>query len=179
MTLTIVATPGDANANSFVTEAEVIAYMAARLNATAWTTVSGTTCTETEKSALIEATRELSMMNWCGRRVTTTQALGWPRAFAIDPDSPWQFFFDQTAVPTRIKNATCELAFQFLNAGTTDVASLDPTITIVSKKTGPLETEYAEPYNRPKGLRRFPRIWNWIAPLLNDATGASVALLRG
>ena len=62
MTISIDATAGGASANSYVTEAEQILYMATRLNASAWTTVEGTSCTDTEKQAMVEATRALQSL---------------------------------------------------------------------------------------------------------------------
>lgn len=178
MTLTITATAGDSSANSFVTEAEVIAYMAARLNASAWTTVTGSTCTENEKKALIEATRELNARAWCGSRVTSTQALAWPRQWVEDPDAAYSAtYYDTTSVPQRIKDATMELAFQFLNMGTTDLAALDSTTGVRSQQVDVIAIEY-EPSQRPRGLRRFPRIWNLISPLL-ESTGNGLQVTRG
>ena len=81
-------------------------------------------------------------------------------------------------MPQRVKDAACELAFQFLNYGTTDVASADPTATVKRKRTGPLETEYFAPYNRPRGLARFDRVMLLIAPLLSSGAGVVVRTQR-
>lgn len=180
VTLVIDATVGGAAANAFVTEAEQIAYMAARLNASTWTTVAGVSCTETEKAAIIESTREVSYKQFLGTRATSTQSLSWPRWFVLDPDAPtWGYvYFAQTVVPQRVKDATMELAFQFVKAGTTDIAALDPLYTIKRKKIDVLETEY-DSNRRPVGLRRYPRVWERLAPLL--ATGATgvTTIMRG
>lgn len=178
MALTITATAGSASANSFVTEAEQIAYMAARLNSSTWTTVSGATCTETEKAAMIEATRDLNTRSWTGERVNTTQALAWPRQYATNPDDPYANYYATTVVPQRVKDACCELAFQFVNAGTTDIASLDPNIGVIEKTVDVLTTKYAEPYQRAQGLARWPRVMNYIRPLLDETAGV-VRTVRG
>ena len=169
MPITIVATPGAANANACVTEAEQIAYMAARLNASAWSTFSGSSCTESEKAAMVEAFRELNYRNYTGRRATDSQAFAWPREMVPDPDSPFGGYYASNVIPVRIKDAACELAFQFVKAGATDVASLDPSSSIRRKKTGPLETEYFEPFTRKEGLARYPRVMNALRPLLASA----------
>lgn len=179
MAITIIATAGAADANAYVTEAEQIAYMATRLNASAWTTLSGSACTEDEKRAMVEAARELTARDWCGDRVSATQALAFPRQRARDPDSPYGDFFDTTIVPRRVKDAACELAFQFLAAGGSDVASADPNAIVKRKKVGPLETEYFEPYNRPQGLARFPRVMQLIGPLLSGGSGLVVRTVKG
>ena len=182
MSLTITATAGSASANSFVTEAEVIAYMATRLNASAWTTVTGATCTEDEKKALIEATREISTLAgrcWIGQRTDSTQALAWPRFDAVNPDDPTQSYFDTTEIPQRVKDATCELAFQFLKAGTTDVAAADASAGIKRKQVDVLATEYLDPRERPDGLARYPRVLGYLAPLSTVASGPVFSVVRG
>jgi hypothetical protein len=162
------ATVGGASANSYVTIAEADAYLVARLNAGAWETDA----TADEKiRAVIEATRELDRLSWQGRRASTTQALAWPRYWVVDPDSPSAFNVDSTIIPQRVKDATCELALEFLRAGTTDLAALDPTTGVIEKTVDVLTTRYAEPGMRPTGLARYPRILRDIQPFL---AGSSV-----
>lgn len=173
MALTIVATAGSASANSFVTEAEQVTYVASRLNATDWVTLSGTTCTETEKAAMIEATRELSALVWSGRRADATQVLSWPRQDVEDPDSPSGSYYLTTVVPQRVKDATAELAMQFVKAGTTDVAALDDTALISQRVIGPLSTSYVAPYARATGLRRYPSVTRFVAELLAPSSGGA------
>jgi hypothetical protein len=185
MPITIVATPGSATANSFVTEVEIIAYMATRLNASSWTTVTGTTCTENEKKAMVEATRELSALSYIGERVDGTQA-SWPRENAQNPDSPGIDSmggetlgdFASNIIPQRVKDATCELAFQFIKSGTTDVAALDPTSGVIQKTVDILSTTYADPAVRAQGLARFPRVMNYIRPLLAKTSHGGLVVVR-
>jgi hypothetical protein len=186
VSIAIVATAGSATANSFVTESEVIAYMATRLNNSTWTSVTGSTCTEDEKKALIEATRELSALSYIGERVDGTQVLSWPRENAQNPDSPGIDSmggetlgdFDSDEIPQRVKDATCELAFQFLKSGTTDLAALDSKIGVISKTIGPISTTYANPAERAQGLARFPRVLNYIRPLLAKASQGGLSVVR-
>lgn len=177
MTITLDATPGGSTANSYCTETEAIAYMANRLNASAWTTFSGTACTEDEKKALISATIELSMLSWVGRQSTTTQSLVWPRWAALNPDSPVGFLYPSDIVPDRVKNATIELAFQFLNAGPTDISAIDPSLAVIEKQVDVLVTRY-QPYQRPQGLARFPSVMRFIRALLTSHAN-STAIIRG
>lgn len=174
MAITVVATVGSASANSFATAAEMATYMEGRLNDSAYTSADA----DDVNRALVEATRELSARMWRGRRVDETQALSWPRQWVVDPDSPNYDYFDTDVVPQRVKDATCELAFQFLKAGTTDVAALDSTITVKRKKVGPLETEYAEPFQRPKGLARYPSVTRYLWGLLEGSSGPVVRRVR-
>lgn len=177
MALTITATVGDASANSFVTEEEAIDYMASRLNAGDWETTTGTTATETEKKALIEATRALDLLAWEGTRVTDTQALSWPRDYAVNPDATisdpsteYPYYADDV-IPQRVKDATCELALELLraNADGRDVLARDPDAVVKRKKTDVLETEYFEPPNAV-GWSAFPRIVALLRPLV-EASG--------
>lgn len=177
MAITITATAGSASANSFVTEAEVIAYMAARLNASTWDTVTGVDCTETEKAALVEATRELSNRNWKGLRVDDTQALSFPRQYCPNPDSSIGDWYATTVIPQRIKDACCELAFQFVKAGTTDVAAEDSKWGVSSQTVDVIGTSY-EAHMRSRGLARYPRIMALISPLL-EGVGLTARVVRG
>lgn len=172
MAITIVETAGASTANSFVSVVEADAYIEARLNSSLWTG------TEPKKQALVEATRELSVMNWAGNTVTTTQALAWPRQWVCNPDSPNSDYYASTVIPQRVKDACCELALQFLKAGTTDIAMPDPNAEVKVKTIDVLTTEYFDSYQRPKGLSRFPRVMTLIRPLLASAA-FSFPVVRG
>jgi len=173
------ATAGSATANSFSTEGEFIAYAATRLNVPAGTTVSGSTCTETEKAALIEATRELTNLLWQAQRTDSTQALAWPQRYALNPDAPSitglsdiaELYFDDDEVPVRVKNAQIELALEFVRAGTTDLAGGDPNAGVIEETVGPLTTRWSA-YARSVGLARFPRVMSYIAPMLASTAGS-------
>lgn len=166
MALTIVATVGSASANSFVTLVEAAAYMEGRLNSDAWDNAGA----DEQNRALAEATREIDQFEFVGRRSDTTQVLAWPRQWAPNPDDPNYDYYAVDAIPQRVKNATMELAFQFLKAGTTDVAAQEASEGVIRKKVDVLETEYARPYERSHGLARFPRVMEWLAPLVVGST---------
>ncbi len=188
MAITIVATVGAANANSFVTEAEAITRAESRLNRPAtWTTLAGAVCTDTEKTALIEAGRELNILWFNGTRVNAVQVLVWPRAFCIDPDSPLALgtptivgypYYETTVIPRRVKDAQIELAFEFLKAGTTDLAAHDTTLDVRRKQIDVLETEYFDAGQRAQGLGRFPRVINLLEPLLDPAHMGGLPVVR-
>lgn len=176
MAVTIDATAGGASSNSFATLAEAEAYMVGRLNGSLWDAATD----DNKNRALVEATRELNALAWEGDRVDTTQALAWPRQWAVNPDDPSLDYYDLTEIPDRVKWATEELAFQFIKAGTTDVAALDSADNVIRKKVDVLETEYSEPYARARGLDRYPRVMNWVRPLLSgNPGGVVVRTLRG
>ena len=177
----LVPTVGAADANTFATLAEATLYLSARLNATAFTGASA----DDQNTALLEACRELSNLGvWKGRRVNTTQALSWPRDYVPDPDDPDNegllvsgyddleapfstiVYYLTTIVPGRVKEAQIELALEFLRAGTSDVAGLDPDTNIASSVTDVLETVLVGQSQRATGLVRYPRVMARIAALL-------------
>lgn len=182
MPLVIVATPGAADANSFVTAAEMTAYCEGRLNASAWTGA------DAQLPALVEASRDISYLYWKGSTVSAAQALAWPRAYVQDPDAPYDdeaitlddiVYFPETEVPQRVKDATCELALQYLKAGTTDLAMPDPTDGIVRRQVDVISVEYTDNGTRvTKGINRFPRVMAYIGPMLAAGAGNKV-VLRG
>jgi Putative DnaT-like ssDNA binding protein len=167
--VTLDATVGGAAANTFATDAEADAYIGNRLNSGAWSAASG----DDQARALIEATRELSTMIWQGSRATDTQALSWPRFLAPNPDGvtiTWWAYYDPGVIPQRIKDATCELALEFLRAGSSDIASTDTNSGVIEKTVDVLTTRW-QPGQRPLGLNRFPRVLKLISPLLSIGTG--------
>ena len=174
MAITIVSTVGSATANSFVTLAEAEVYMLGRGNKALWTAATDAT----KDIALAEATRDIDLKDYTGYRTASTQALSWPREWATDPDNPVQGWYDTDVVPARIKNATCELAFQYIKAGTTDVAALDSKANVKSKQVDVLKTEYFASTSTPTGLARYPRVMAYIRPLLANS-GLTIPLVRG
>jgi hypothetical protein len=144
-----------------------------------WVTVSGSTCTEAEKAALVEAQRELTHLAWKARRTDATQVLAWPRSYVEDPDAPGvgntptyaDLYFDDDEIPTRVKSAQIELAFEFLRAGTTDLAAADPNTGVIVS-TVDVITKQWQPYQRPTGLARFPRVVALIGPMLASTAGS-------
>jgi hypothetical protein len=161
MAVTVVATVGSASANSFVTVTEADTYLESRLNSDLWTG------TEPKKKAVIEATRDISAMSFQGNRTDATQALSWPRANAPDPDGTSDYdYFDDDEIPQRVKDATCELALEYLRAGTVDVASQDSKQNVIEKTIGPISTRYSDPSQRATGLSRYPRVMGKLSALL-------------
>lgn len=183
MSLSIVATPMSATANSFVTAAEMTAYCESRLNASAWSAA------DAQLPALAEATRDLSVLSYLGEKSTADQALSWPRRYVADPDMPvtarnrdfvgeLPVDLDADVVPQRVKDATCELALQYLKAGTSDLAAADANVGVVEKSVGPLTTRWSEAQRRPTGLARFPRVLALITPLLDQAPSGALEIAR-
>lgn len=181
MPVAITATIGSAAANSYVTLAAANTELEARLNAGTWEAATD----DTKNRALVEAQRVLQTLEWKGSRVDATQVLAWPRQYVENPDAPFDataarpfdetLYYAATIIPDRVKSAQVELAFQFVKAGTTDVAALAATDGVLQKTVGPLSTTYASSAGRARGIARYPRVRDLLAPLLaNGAGGLSV-----
>jgi hypothetical protein len=121
MAVVIVATPGAANANSYLTLAEaqaIIDGFVQDADVQHW----GSGNTDSRNRALFTATQRLDRERFLGARATDTQALQWPRTGVRKPDTyintyavgfPFRIttdYFTDTEIPTQIKYAQAVLA---------------------------------------------------------------------
>lgn len=163
MALTVESGAGLADAESYISVADADTMHAARGN-TLWATLS-----EAEKEqALRRGTDYMGgayRQRWKGNRVSSTQALDWPRhGVCVDG-----FDLVSDAVPAVVARACAEMAFRAASG------DLDEDLErgIVREKIGPLETEYDR--NSPQH-KRYRAVDNMLAPLLNGA--GNVMLVR-
>jgi len=105
MTITIDATAGGATANSYLSESDADAILAAQGHTT-WAALN----TEVKKAALISATRTLEQYNYSGSPTSTTQALRWPRGGMLSRDGNE---VGSSTIPADMQYAVAELAYQF------------------------------------------------------------------
>jgi len=121
MAVAIDATPGGANANSYLTlnDAQaIIDGFVQDADVTAWASAT----TDQKNRALFTATQRLDRERFLGARSTDTQALQWPRTGVRKPDTyintyavgfPFRIttdYFDDTEIPAQIKCAQVVLA---------------------------------------------------------------------
>lgn len=126
MAFEIIATPGAANANSYVTEAEAddyIAQMVSNADVQHWNSGND----DSRHRALASATQRLDRERFLGARATDTQALQWPRTGVRKPDTyintyavgfPFRIttdYFTDTEIPEQVKRAQVELAVYLHN----------------------------------------------------------------
>ena len=126
MAVTIDATAGGANANSYITLSEANTFVEAMISSTdvsKWTT--GTD--DTRNRALAAATQRLDRERFIGARATNTQALQWPRTGVRKPDTyvntyatgfPFRIsedYFSETEIPDQVKRAQVVLAVYLNN----------------------------------------------------------------
>lgn len=103
--ITIDATVGGANSNSYSTLADADTYFNERVGNSSW---NGSD--DQKKRALITATQRLDQEAYEGLKVSEGQALKWPRYWADDED---EVEYAEDAIPRIIKYATYELALQY------------------------------------------------------------------
>lgn len=109
MALTLIATAGAADANTYCTLAEADVYFTKRLHKTSWEEASS----GDKNMALAWASSILdNEMNWHGWTMyPDVQALRWPRSGAVTPDGR---SVTSVAIPQFLKNATAEFAMQLI-----------------------------------------------------------------
>lgn len=117
MALTIVATAGATNANSYVTLADAESYMEGRLAVTNWDAATD----DNKNRSLRMATDILDQKAWSGRKTSSSQRLEWPRFGTVDRDG-WEYA--SGAIPRPVEEATYELALSLVD-GTYAVAPDD------------------------------------------------------
>lgn len=165
MALIIETGQAGSDSESYASVADADAYHAAR-GATNWATL---TTTEKEQ-ALRRSTDHIGQAyrpRWKGYRVTTTQALDWPRHDVLREDAGSHYPSD--AIPAELRNACALLA---LKAAGGDLApDIEPLAT--REKVGPIEVE-REPGSRQ--TVRYQAIDKLLAPLLKD--GGSESMIR-
>lgn len=144
MALVLVATPGAANANSYLTLAEATAYYEGRLTSVAWDNAAD------QEALLVMATRTINGYflgrrtaimvegnvpayrvgaRWTGAPADGVQSLAWPRAGMYNGNG---YAIAGTAIPRELKDATAELAIQTAGGNTTlDIASSVKGITSI------------------------------------------------
>jgi hypothetical protein len=155
--LTLVATPGATDANSYATVDEADAYYESRLYADGWL-ASGVN----KAAALVMATRLLdgfftwtgdaatqrqssrlpkfAFFTWTGTPSTAGQALCWPRTGMLSRNGG---MIASGEVPNALKNATTELAGQLLLADRTVDNDIE-AMGITSLKAGPVSLSFKD-----------------------------------
>ena len=126
MAITIVATAGAANANSYLSLSDtqdLIDGLMEDDDVVAW----GTATTDQKNRALYSATQRIDRERFLGARATDTQAMQWPRTGVRKPDTyintyatgfPFRIttdYFTDTEIPDQIKKALAVLSVYLNN----------------------------------------------------------------
>jgi hypothetical protein len=142
MALVVEDGSGLSTAESYISVADATTYHAARAN-TAWADVAD----DATREALLRKATDFMVATyrerWAGYRVSTTQALDWPRYEVPFKDATvggtFPSYYDSNEVPVAVQRACAELALRAIDG---DLAP-DLDAPVVREKVGPIETEYA------------------------------------
>jgi len=137
--VTIIATAGASNANSYASEAEALAYNDAH--------VSGETFSDADldvrRRALATATRMLDAnVRFLGVATSLTQALQFPRTGLVDPVSG--LAVDPAIVPSEVKDACAEFARLLIVNDPTKLSDTE-IAGLASLKAGDVELAFRDP----------------------------------
>ncbi len=158
--MTINATVGSADANSYGTLAEANAYFAVRQSAN-W---DGSDAHK--EMALIKAAQFLDNVyrgRWLGQKATQIQALAWPRGWVVDVDG---YGLSAETIPKEVKYAQFEAAYLIAN-GTPLETTIDRAIK--SEQIGPMAVTYMDGATLQA---QYPQVTNWLNGLVKG--GSSV-----
>jgi enoyl reductase-like protein len=148
---------GLANANSYIDSTYADTYFADR-GITGWASLTN------KDALLIQATDYIETVyygKWKGERLTTTQALEFPRVIdSVD-----------VGVPDRLKKACAELAWK-ANSGTLLV---DVEQRIIKEKVAVIETTYSEYDDQ---LTQYSTVYNLLSEYLENASLNSSTVTR-
>lgn len=104
MAFQLIWTLGGEESNSLLSVAEADAYFEASFESEEWADFDS----DTKAKALVVATRHFSELSWWGERLTTTQALDFPRYLLG--------VCDGTYIPRTVRDALCEHALDLARA---------------------------------------------------------------
>lgn len=139
------ATPGASDANSYVTVQQATALLQDHLDIEAWYTQApqeGQTLLARREAALISATRLIDThVVWYGAPATLTQALAWPQTGQVDRfGRP----LDAATVPYAVQQATAYYALALMEATAADAPTATGELLIKSKKIGDTTITYQD-----------------------------------
>jgi hypothetical protein len=162
VTPSLTATIGGASSDSYVTEVEYLDYA----NKMGWTVTTG------QETNLRAARQYLDRAYiWRGDRVTSTQALAWPRIITGYVDG---FSVSSATIPQPIKDAQMEMAY-LLQSGATPFATLENgAVTRKKEKVDVIEedTTYSE---SSRERAAYPLIDGIVADYVETKRGVSPA----
>jgi len=158
-----------AGAESYVSVVDASAYHTARGNA-AWAALASDTVREQALRRATDYMKQAYRLVWKGFRVSSSQALDWPRANVMIEDGPYRNLVSVSIVPQEVIDACASLA---LMASAADLAPNLEQLTL-SEAVGPLSVSYDK--NSPQ-YTRYRAIDMLLHPYLAES-GAMTKLER-
>lgn len=140
MTLIVETGEGLADAESYLTTGDANMYFISR-GITLWDNLT-TLEKEQNLRRAVDFMQQYFGGRWKGQRMSSTQALDWPRAGVVLEDGPgFGYGFDQVrhnVIPIEVKNACAELALRASIAALTE----DRSTRVLQETVGPLTVKY-------------------------------------
>lgn len=191
MAIDIISDIGAAGANSLISVDFMTTYCSGRLIGAIWKE------TNAQVPALTDATSDLKVLRYLGRKVDPLQPLPFPRLNVPDPDRGQSYvaeltepvlglaglinygaqYLDSATIPWRAAEACAELALQYLLAPGADFKKSAEDAGVIEKTYGPVTTRWASDGTRSTGTDQFKHVWRCIGPLL-DYTSARRLVIR-
>lgn len=158
---------GLSTAESYTTVAEADAYHEKRGNTT-WDAID-------DKEALLRKATDFMLgrygSKWFGSRVSSSQALDWPRINVPMNDYDPDVYYSSESVPQAIKNACAALA---LKANSADLLA-DQKQKVVSVQVGPISTTYD---NSSSAAVKYPEVDGILRPFLRGGGSSAINMVR-
>lgn len=111
--MTLDATVGGEDSNSYVTEAQADAYFLTTLGSDLWRDVATTSARK--EAALVTAARKVDNLGYYGCKIDEFQALEFPRYAYQSRSGTWDVDSSGTVIiPVQVQNAQCECALWLL-----------------------------------------------------------------
>lgn len=175
MSLVVIPTPGDANANSYLTVQEAQDYFDARLPISQWVDA------DSQELLIVMATRVFDALfsprrllvrdaqsgfyyrtfpTWTGSPASTTQSLSWPRSGMYTRNGG---IILSTVIPLEIKDAVAELAGQLaIGDRTLDNDVIAQGITSIKAGSVSLSFKNDFEFNTIPGIVRGLLVPSWL-----------------
>jgi hypothetical protein len=184
MPVTVVATAGASNANSYLSVAAADDLANLYLGTLNWATAT----TDNKGRALIMATRYLDELQYVGSKASTTQALLWPRSDAECGD--WSF--TSSEIPQPIKQAAFDLAEYLLGdsnvlsgtgAGSSELIPGIPNANLKRARVDVIDVEFnqagqAEAKNALNVVPHLKQVLGCLCLSGSNSSARSVPVLR-
>ena len=181
MTVTVVATAGAVNANSYLSVAAADDLANLYLGTLNWASASS----DNKGRALIMATRYLDQLSYIGEKASTTQALLWPRTDAECGD--WSF--TSSEIPAPIKQATFDLAEALLKdstllsgagAGSTELIPGIPNANLKRARVDVIDVEFnsVQQAEAKNALNVLPTLVYVLGCLCQSKPSAAVGTMK-
>jgi hypothetical protein len=181
MALVVEDGTGKADAESYISVADATTYHAARGNAS-WAAQASDAVREQLLRKAADYMLQVYRLRWKGVRVTTAQALDWPRNGVQRVDYAYSsangsqtiggsYFYPSNAVPVEVARACAELALIAITE------TLAPAVGRLTKreKLGPMEVEYMD---HQTGYTVYRAIDGLLAPFLTSQSGTFRSVVR-